>query len=371
MEEPSNESALLLEALNLTEGGRTVSELIEMMRKLVCLESEVRAAMSHVVAVATSQGVPESTGHSSAAELLKSEFHLSGREASELAVSAIRLRDQLPCTYVALRSGLITWSHATTLVRAVDRLGFGTVQGAEHDWIELIATRTSPEALQRVVNARRLEHDGYSPRTAPRPQPGADPLTPTDTSTTVSEATTFNNASEATDTPVQTSRHSMTARTAPFLSRRANSATAARLRSRRMEKLPGRKQLQSRSGQSRQQQHFRVTLAQVHIRTPRCQTPDACTQTARPGRLSGRSRSQCTGSTAANQRFSAVSSSAMNTPLPSRTARSTRSGSGIAARSGRSNRARRRPPPEQLRGCCEQSRLRSMSVRMASCVSWS
>ncbi|MFC0547731.1 DUF222 domain-containing protein [Kutzneria chonburiensis] len=201
MEEPSNESALLLEALNLTEGGRTVSELIEMMRKLVCLESEVRAAMSHVVAVATSQGVPESTGHSSAAELLKSEFHLSGREASELAVSAIRLRDQLPCTYVALRSGLITWSHATTLVRAVDRLGFGTVQGAEHDWIELIATRTSPEALQRVVNARRLEHDGYSPRTAPRPQPGADPLTPTDTSTTVSEATTFNNASEATDTP--------------------------------------------------------------------------------------------------------------------------------------------------------------------------
>jgi hypothetical protein len=201
MQQPSNASTLLPEALNLSEGGRTDSELVEMMRNLVRLESEVRAAMSHVVAVATSQGVSESTGHASVAELLKSEFHLSGREASELAVSAIRLRDQLPCTYVALRTGLITWSHATTLVRAVDRLGFGTVQGAEHDWIELIATRTSPEALQRVVNARRLEHDGYSPRTASRPQPGADPLTPTDTSTTVSEATTFSNAPEATDAP--------------------------------------------------------------------------------------------------------------------------------------------------------------------------
>jgi Domain of unknown function (DUF222) len=200
MQEPSNASALLREALNLTEGGRTDSELIEMMRNLVRLESEVRAAMSHVVAVATSQGVPESTGHASTAELLKSEYHLSGREASELAVSAVRLRDRLPCTYVALRSGVITWSHATTLVRAVDRLGFGTVQAAEHDWIELIAARTSPETLQRVVNARRLEHDGYLPRTAPKPRTGTDPFTPTDTSTADPEGTTSSTAPEV-DSP--------------------------------------------------------------------------------------------------------------------------------------------------------------------------
>jgi len=210
MQEPSNASALLLEALDLTEGGRTDSELIEMLRKLVHLESEVRAALSHVVAVATSQGVPESTGHTSAAELLKSEYHLSGREASELAVSAVRLRDQLPCTYVALRSGVITWSHATTLVRAVDRLGFDTVRGAEHDWIELIAARTSPEALQRVVNARRLEHDGYLPRTATKPRTDADPLTATDASTVAPEAPTSSTALEAdgpsSDVPTQHDR---------------------------------------------------------------------------------------------------------------------------------------------------------------------
>jgi len=200
MQEPSNATMLLLEALNLTEGGRTDSELIEMMRNLVRLESEVRAAMSHVVAVATAQGVHKSTGHASVAELLKSEYHLSGREASELAVSAVRLRDRLPCTYVALRSGVITWSHATTLVRAVDRLGFDTVRGAEHDWIELIAARTSPEALQRVVNARGLEHDGYVPRTAPKPRTGADLLTPTNTSTATPEATTSGTAPEA-DSP--------------------------------------------------------------------------------------------------------------------------------------------------------------------------
>jgi len=194
MQEPPNASTVLLEALDLTEGSRTDSELIEMMRDLARLESEVRAAMSHVVAVATSQGVPESTGHASVAELLKGECHLSGREANELAVSAIRLRDQLPCTYIALRSGLITWSHATTLVRAVDRLGSGTVQSAEHNWIELIATRTNPEALQRVVNARCLEHDGCPPRAARKPRSGANPLTPTDTSP---EATTFDNAPKA------------------------------------------------------------------------------------------------------------------------------------------------------------------------------
>src|SRR3954470_17266106 len=104
MQEPRNATALLAEALDLVEGGRTNAELMEMMRNLVRLESAVRAAMSHVVAVATSQGVPESAGRASVAELLRTECHLSGREASELAVSAVRLRDQLPCTFVALRA---------------------------------------------------------------------------------------------------------------------------------------------------------------------------------------------------------------------------------------------------------------------------
>jgi hypothetical protein len=197
MHEPPDASTLLAEALNLAEGRRINTELIGMMRDLVRLESAVRAAMSHVVAVATSQDVPESTGHTSVAELLRTECHLSGREASELAVSAVRLRDQLPCTFVALRSGVITWSHATTMVRAVDRLGFDTVRGTEHDWIELIAARTGPEMLQRVVNARRFEQDGYPPRTPSEPRTGSDPLTPTDTSTTAPEATTAGKASEA------------------------------------------------------------------------------------------------------------------------------------------------------------------------------
>jgi hypothetical protein len=197
MPEPRNASTLLAEALNLPEGGCTNTEVIEMMRNLVRLESALRAAMSHVVAVATSQGVPESAGHGSVADLLRTECHLSGREASELAVSAVRLRDQLPCTFVALRSGVITWSHATTLVRAVDRLGYDTVRGNEHDWIELIATRTSPEMLQRVVNARRFEQDGYPLRTAHGPQTGADPLAATETSPATPKATTTGNAPEA------------------------------------------------------------------------------------------------------------------------------------------------------------------------------
>jgi hypothetical protein len=201
MQELRNATTLLAEALDLVEGGRTNAELMEMMRNLVRLESAVRAAMSHVVAVATSQGVPESAGRASVAELLRTECHLSGREASELAVSAVRLRDQLPCTFVALRAGVITWSHATTLVRAVDRLGFSTVRCNEHDWIELIAARTSPEMLQRVVNARRVEQNGYPPQTAPEPWPRPDPLVPTDTSAVVPAAITADNAPEAHSSP--------------------------------------------------------------------------------------------------------------------------------------------------------------------------
>ena len=160
MQESWNVPTLLTEALNLTETSQTDRELVETARKLVRLESTVRAALSRAVAVMISQGAHESAGHVTAADLLRSEFHLSGREANELAVSAVRLRDQLPCTFVALQSGVITWAHATTLVRAVDRLGIDTIRDIEHDWIELIATRTGPEALQRVVHTRHIEQRG-------------------------------------------------------------------------------------------------------------------------------------------------------------------------------------------------------------------
>ncbi|EWM13103.1 DUF222 domain-containing protein [Kutzneria sp. 744] len=195
MQEPWNVSALLTKALSLTEGDRTDSELLETVRDLARLESTVRAALSHSVAVAIAQGVHERTGHATAAALLRNECHLSGREANELAVSAIRLREQLPCTFVALQSGAITWAHATTLVRAVDRLGFGTVQGIEHDWIELIATRTSPEALQRVVHTHCLELVGYPSRAASEPQGAELPPAPTNTADTQTE--THSSAPEA------------------------------------------------------------------------------------------------------------------------------------------------------------------------------
>jgi hypothetical protein len=198
MQEPWNVSALLTKALNLAEGDQADSELVETVRDLVRLESTVRAAMSHAVAVAIAQGVHESTGHATAAELLRSECHLSGREASELAVSAVRLREQLPCTFVALQSGAITWAHATTLVRAVDRLGFGTVQGTEHDWIELIATRTGPEALQRVVHTRHLELVGYPPRTASESQ-ATDEVSPVPTNISDAQTETLTSEPEATD----------------------------------------------------------------------------------------------------------------------------------------------------------------------------
>ena len=185
MQEPWNTPTLLTEAMNLTDGVRPDRDLVETVRKLVCLESAVRAALSHAVAVMLSQGAPEGTGHATTADLLRNECHLSGREANELVVSAARLRDHLHCTFVALQAGMITWAHATTLVRAVDRLGLDTVLGAEHDWIELIATRTGPEALQRVVHTRRLEQVGYPARRTPEPQVDENVSTSSNTSDAV------------------------------------------------------------------------------------------------------------------------------------------------------------------------------------------
>ena len=172
MQEPWNFPTLLTDAMNLTEGAQTNRDLVDTVRKLARLESAVRAALSHAVAVALSQGAHESAGHATTADLLRSECHLSGRDANELVVSAVRLREHLHCTFVALQAGTITWSHATTLVRAVDRLGLDTVLGAEHDWIELIGARTGPEALQRVVHTRRLEQVGYPDRRTPDSQVG-------------------------------------------------------------------------------------------------------------------------------------------------------------------------------------------------------
>jgi hypothetical protein len=161
---------LLIDAMNLTEGAQANRDLVDTVRKLTRLESAVRAALSHAVAVALSQRAHESAGHATTADLLRSECHLSGREANELVVSAVRLREHLHCTFVALQAGTITWSHATTLVRAVDRLGLDTVLDTEHDWIELIGARTGPEALQRVVHTRRLEQVGYPDRRTPDSQ---------------------------------------------------------------------------------------------------------------------------------------------------------------------------------------------------------
>jgi hypothetical protein len=205
MQEPWNVSTLLTEALNLTNDSHTDSEIVEVARKLVRLEAAVRSALCRTVAVMISQGAHESAGHATAADLLRSEFHLSGREANELAVSAVRLREQLHCTFVALQSGLITWAHAATLVRAVDRLGIDTVRGTEHDWIELIATRTGPEVLQRVVHTRHLEQVGYP--SPPSPEADMDRHTPSPPSDadpeTSAEATSASNdlrASETEDT---------------------------------------------------------------------------------------------------------------------------------------------------------------------------
>jgi len=196
MQEPWNVPTLLADALTLTEGSQTDKEIVEAARKLVRLESAVRAALSRAVAVMISQGAHESSGHATAADLLRSEFHLSGREANELALSAVRLREQLHCTFVALQSGVINWAHATTLVRAIDRLGIDTVRDAEHDWIELIATRTGPEVLQRVVHTRHVEQVGYPSPPSPDPETDKDQHAPSTTSD--AHADTSTNASEAT-----------------------------------------------------------------------------------------------------------------------------------------------------------------------------
>ena len=184
MQEPWNATTLLTEAMNLTEGVRSDRDLVEAVRQLICLESAVRAALSHAVAVTVSQGAHESAGHATTADLLRSECHLSGREANELAASSVRLREHLHCTFVALQAGMITWAHATTLVRAVDRLGLDVVLGTEHAWIELIATRTGPEALQRVVHTRRLEQVGFPARRTPEPQVDENVSTSSNTSDT-------------------------------------------------------------------------------------------------------------------------------------------------------------------------------------------
>jgi hypothetical protein len=189
MQELWNEPDLLAEAMNLTEGDQTDGEVIEMVKRLVRMESAVRAALSQTVAVAISQGAQESAGHATVADLLRTECHLSGREANELALSAVRLRERLHHTFTALQSGLITWAHATTLVRSVDRLGADMVQEFERDWIELIASRTGPEALQRVVHTRHVEQVGYPSATV---EPQVDRQ-----QTALAGASASTNASEA------------------------------------------------------------------------------------------------------------------------------------------------------------------------------
>jgi hypothetical protein len=176
--------------MNLAEGDLADQDLVETVKELIRLESAVRAALSQAVAVLLSQGAYEPAGYATAADLLRSECHLSGREAKELVVSALRLRKHLHCTLLALQCGMITWAHATTLVRAVDRLGLDTVLGTEHDWIELIATRSGPEALQRVVHGRRLEQVGYPARQAPEPEVDETVFVPSTRSDASSAAST-------------------------------------------------------------------------------------------------------------------------------------------------------------------------------------
>jgi hypothetical protein len=62
MPEPRNASTLLAEALNLPEGGCTNTEVIEMMRNLVRLESALRAAMSHVWQSRLRKAYPKALG---------------------------------------------------------------------------------------------------------------------------------------------------------------------------------------------------------------------------------------------------------------------------------------------------------------------
>jgi Domain of unknown function (DUF222) len=139
------------------------TDLLAMARELARTEAVIRARLTQVVAAMSSAEPHDSTEHRHLGEQLRHECHFSGREASELVTCATALRDQLHATRSALQAGAITWSHVTTLVRALSKLGLETVSRSEADWIDRIATQTSPEVLQRVTRARYLELVGCTP----------------------------------------------------------------------------------------------------------------------------------------------------------------------------------------------------------------
>jgi hypothetical protein len=165
-----NATTLLTEATNLVQQDQADIGVAEAVIQLVRAESVLRAALVKAVAVMVSEESDNTAGHAATVDQLRNVCHLTGREAHELAVAAPLLRDHLHGTFHALASGAITWAHAATVVRAVKRLGLAAVCEAESDWIELIASRTSSEALQRVVHTRHVEQVGYPARMMPEHQ---------------------------------------------------------------------------------------------------------------------------------------------------------------------------------------------------------
>ncbi|GAA0614897.1 hypothetical protein GCM10010174_35740 [Kutzneria viridogrisea] len=137
-------------------------EATEKAAVLTVLSNSLKAELCDAVGAVEEKRQYLHVGCTSTAEFLKAACHYSGREASALVSCATLFREHLPRTRVALREGRIGWSHATTMVRTVKRLGIGPVAEAEPIWIDSIATDQRPEALQRVARARVVEAEASS-----------------------------------------------------------------------------------------------------------------------------------------------------------------------------------------------------------------
>ncbi|AHH94451.1 hypothetical protein GCM10010174_20720 [Kutzneria viridogrisea] len=132
--------------------------------------NRLQAAICEHAAAMTTARERDKAQRTRPVDFLKSQCHMSGAQARDvMKCSEILNENGLSGTALALRTGSITWPHATTVVRGVNKLGLAEVKAREQVWIDNVATATGPERLQRVVQARVHEVAATPPRSISRP----------------------------------------------------------------------------------------------------------------------------------------------------------------------------------------------------------
>ena len=133
---------------------KTNHEITATLRVVASQISRLQAVVGDHTLAMERTGAHKSSGHQTPAEFLKRQCHYSGAQARSILRSGAVLAESLPRTAEALKAGIITWPHATTLVRGVSALGPEEVSAHEEAWVSKVAVHSGPERLQRVVRAR-------------------------------------------------------------------------------------------------------------------------------------------------------------------------------------------------------------------------